>query len=224
VCQKSHWVARRHCDQRDSLVAQTVKSLPVKREAWVRSLGLEGPLEKEMATHSSILAWKIPWMEEPNGLQSKESQRVRHNWTTSLSFSLWSQGILWSLRSEYVVTQPSAPLPPCQGPERDYLWWWTSRDRHNNPRNGLQQATAQLKLWREQSQTGRSYIFSSETRQGLVKSSPSPGVGAGPSGFSQAHDISKCKNCICWVLMNRMWSPWKQPLAQGKRKVAIIPT
>ena len=48
-------------------------------EAWVRSLGREDPLEKEMATHSSILAWRIPWMEEPGGLQSTGSQRVRHN-------------------------------------------------------------------------------------------------------------------------------------------------
>ena len=51
-----------------SLVAQTVKSLPAVRETWVRSLGQEDPLEKEMATYSSILAWKIPWMEESGGL------------------------------------------------------------------------------------------------------------------------------------------------------------
>ena len=52
-----------------SLVAQTVKPLPTMRETWVRSLGREDPLEKEMATHSSILARKIPWTEEPGGLQ-----------------------------------------------------------------------------------------------------------------------------------------------------------
>ena len=52
---------------------------------WVRSLGREDPLEKERATHSSILAWRIPWMEEPGGLQSMGSQRVGHNWATSLS-------------------------------------------------------------------------------------------------------------------------------------------
>ena len=57
-------------------MAQTVKSLPAKREARVQSLGLEGPLEKEMATHSSILAWEIPWIEGPSGLQSKESDTV----------------------------------------------------------------------------------------------------------------------------------------------------
>ena len=61
------------------LVAQLVKNLPAVQETWVRSLGQEDPLEKEMATHSSILAWKIPWTEEPGGLQSMGSQRVGHN-------------------------------------------------------------------------------------------------------------------------------------------------
>ena len=56
-----------------SLVAQTVKHLPAVWETWVRSLGWEDPLEKEMATHSSTLAWKIPWTEEPGGLQSMGS-------------------------------------------------------------------------------------------------------------------------------------------------------
>ena len=62
-----------------SLVAQTVKHLPTMRETWVQSLGREDPLEKEMATHSSTLAWKIPWTEEPGRLQSMGSQRVRHD-------------------------------------------------------------------------------------------------------------------------------------------------
>ena len=56
-----------------------VKRLPTMRETWVQSLGREDPLEQEMATHSSTLAWKIPWMEEPGRLQSMVSQRVRHN-------------------------------------------------------------------------------------------------------------------------------------------------
>ena len=61
-------------------MAQTVKHLPTMWETWVQSLGLEDLLEKEMATHSSILAWKIPWMEEePGRLQSMGSQRVRHD-------------------------------------------------------------------------------------------------------------------------------------------------
>ena len=62
-----------------SLVAQTVKHLPTMRETRVRSLGWKDPLEKEMATHSSIHAWKIPWTEEPGGLQSMGSQRTGHN-------------------------------------------------------------------------------------------------------------------------------------------------
>ena len=60
-------------------MAQIVKCLPAMRETWVRSLGWEDLLEKEMATHSSILAWRIPWMEEPDRLQSMGSQRVRHD-------------------------------------------------------------------------------------------------------------------------------------------------
>ena len=65
--------------RRTSLVAQTVKRLSTMWETWVQSLGQEDPLEKEMATHSSILAWKIPWTEEPGRLQSMESQRVGHD-------------------------------------------------------------------------------------------------------------------------------------------------
>ena len=53
-----------------TLVAQRLKRMPAMRETWVRSLGREDPLEKEMVTHSSILAWRITWMEEPGGLQS----------------------------------------------------------------------------------------------------------------------------------------------------------
>ena len=59
------------------------------RETRVWSLGREDPLQKEMATHSSILAWRIPWMEDSGGLQSTGSQRVRHDWETSLALSLY---------------------------------------------------------------------------------------------------------------------------------------
>ena len=62
-----------------SLVAQRLKRLPAMWETWVQSLGREDPLEKEMATHSSILAWRILWTEEPGGLQSVGSQGIRHN-------------------------------------------------------------------------------------------------------------------------------------------------
>ena len=70
---------------RTSVVAQTVKRLSIMRETQVRSLGREDPLEKEMAMHSSTVAWKIPWTEEPGRLQSMGSQRVGHDCVTSLS-------------------------------------------------------------------------------------------------------------------------------------------
>ena len=63
----------------DTVVAQMVKCLPATQKTRVQSLGQEDPLEKEMATHSSALAWKILWTEEPGGLQSMGSQRVRHD-------------------------------------------------------------------------------------------------------------------------------------------------
>ena len=74
-----HILEESYAAQEASLVAQTLKHLPTMRETWVRSLGWEDPLEKEMATQSSTLAWKIPWMEEPCRLQSMGSQRVGHD-------------------------------------------------------------------------------------------------------------------------------------------------
>ena len=72
------------------LVAQTVENLPAVQETWVQSLGQENPLEKAVVTHVSILVWRIPWTEEPGGLQSTGSQRLRHDrvtytWQTLLS-------------------------------------------------------------------------------------------------------------------------------------------
>ena len=64
-------------------VAQLLKNLPSMRETWVRSLGWEDPLEKGMATHSSILAWRIPWTEDPGGLQSTGSHRLWDNWVAN---------------------------------------------------------------------------------------------------------------------------------------------
>ena len=83
---------------RDFLVAQTINSLPTIRETWVWSLGRKDPLEKRMATHSSILAWRIPWTEESGELPSMGSQeldtkekkiRVRHDWVTHTHTSWW---------------------------------------------------------------------------------------------------------------------------------------
>ena len=67
-----------YCTHGASLVDQTVKSLPAMKETWIQSLDQEDPVQKGMATHSSILAWRIPWTEEPGRLQFTRSQRVRH--------------------------------------------------------------------------------------------------------------------------------------------------
>ena len=74
-----------------SLVAQRLKHLPEMQETWVQSLSLEDPLEKEMATHSSPLACRISWREEPGRLQSMGSQRVRHDWATPPHFTIEMQ-------------------------------------------------------------------------------------------------------------------------------------
>ena len=80
-----------------SLVAQTVNNLPAMQETWVRSLGWEDPLEKGMATHSSILAWRIPSTEERGGLQMG-SRRVRHNWATdTFTCRRFMRGHSWNL-------------------------------------------------------------------------------------------------------------------------------
>ena len=82
-------------------MAQSVKRLPTMRETGVWSLGREHPLEKEMATRSSTLAWKIPWTEKPGRLQSTGSERVRHDWATSLSLSRlvhWFVSALYRVR------------------------------------------------------------------------------------------------------------------------------
>ena len=77
-------------------MAQIVKHLPAMQETRVWSLGREDPLEKEMATHSSTLAWKIPRTEEPCRLQSTESQKVGHNWATSLQSQFQTSHLLIS--------------------------------------------------------------------------------------------------------------------------------
>ena len=96
-----------------SLVAQMVKSRPIKRETWVLSLGQEAPLEKEMATHSSILAWRIPWTEEPGRLQSMGLQRVGHNWVTSLTCPLspWCLSTISSSIAPFSSCPQSFPEP-----------------------------------------------------------------------------------------------------------------
>ena len=76
------------CDTLSFLLVQMVKNLPAIQETQVLSLGWKDSLEKGMATHSSILAWGIPWTEEPGRLQSRGLQRVRHDWATNINFNL----------------------------------------------------------------------------------------------------------------------------------------
>ena len=88
------------------MVAQVVKNLPAMQEIWVRSLCWEVPLEKGVATHSSILAWRIPWTQEPTGgLQSMGLQRVRHDWATNTynPWKAWSRKT-WSNLQFRIIT------------------------------------------------------------------------------------------------------------------------
>ena len=103
-------------------VAQQVKNPPAMWEAWVWSLGWEDPLEKGMATHSSILAWRIPWREEPGGLQSMGSQRVGHNWTTFTSFHI----ITSKKRKEKKKKKARTPIHS--------VWFQRPHSFHNVPR------------------------------------------------------------------------------------------
>ena len=95
-----------------------VKHLSTMRETWVQSLGGEDLLEKEMATHSSILAWKIPWTEEPGRLQSMGSRRVRHDWATSYTNFIYTL----TVRDTQLNTTDSAfKYPDVQWPPRFFL-------------------------------------------------------------------------------------------------------
>ena len=103
-----------------SLVAQMVKCPPVMRETRVQSLGQEDPLEKEMTTHSSTLAWKIPWMKEPGRLQSMGLQRVGQHWATSLVHRFYIHRNIFeqSLRQQQNLILPNSVFI---FPHRQYL-------------------------------------------------------------------------------------------------------
>ena len=85
ACARVRARAHTHTHTEASLVAQTVNNPAAMQDTWVWTLGWEDPLEEGMATHFSILAWRIPWTEEPGGLQPMGSQRVGHNWPTKHS-------------------------------------------------------------------------------------------------------------------------------------------
>ena len=124
------------------LVAQKLKRLPAMRETWVRSLGREDPLEKEMATYSSILAWRIPWTEEPGGLQSTGLPRVGHNWATSLTYS---------------NLQPAHPNPPL------LFYYFHSTDKsiilHNLLNSSFFCIAPSLSIWENVSSKGRGSVL-----------------------------------------------------------------
>ena len=87
-------------------MAQTVKNLLAMQETWVQSLGQEDILEKEMATHSSILTSRIPWTEEFGELQSMGSQRVGHNWVTNTFIIPWCSGKYWAQETDLDSCSP----------------------------------------------------------------------------------------------------------------------
>ena len=101
---QSYWIKGHSTPVWASLVTQMVKNPPAMQETWVRSLGQKDPLEKGMEIHSGILAWRIPWTEEPDGLQSMGSQRVGHHWVTfTITNPVWSHLNLSHLKSAYFL-------------------------------------------------------------------------------------------------------------------------
>ena len=122
-----------------SLVAQKVKNLPTMWKTWVRSLGWEDFLEEGMATHSSILAWRIPWTEEPGGLRSMWLQRIRHGWATSKHSTQYT-------REKNYHSNPEIIGPKTDGFALVVLWWhlpchdapkapWQKQHPHITPEN-----------------------------------------------------------------------------------------
>ena len=119
-CYQAHFID--HHPLIPSLVAQTVKHLPTMLETWVRSLGQEDPLQKEMTTHSSTLAWKILWVEEPGGLQCMGLQRVGHNRVTWLLNSfLPSKHLVLSSFTKIFIVRSCSLLTEEKGGERYYF-------------------------------------------------------------------------------------------------------
>ena len=138
--------------EQSSLVAQRLKPLPAMQETRVWSLGREDPLEKEIVTHSSILAWRIPWMEKPGRLQSTGSQRVGHDWAASLTYLLRAIAVVMYGCESWTVKKPE-----CQRINAFELWcWrrlpWTERRSNQsilkeiNPDYSLERLMLKLKL------------------------------------------------------------------------------
>ena len=134
-------------------MAQTVKNLPVMQKTRVQSLVWEDLLEKGIATHSNILAWRIPWTEEPGGLQSMESQRVGHNWATNTWLRKHSDhtGLLlskqYSSPSLFCQHSKALRIQQCEWMWRETmqekLWRWKdlNEGRGMCPRTAVQECT-----------------------------------------------------------------------------------
>ena len=106
-----------------SLVAQRLKRLPPVQETWVRSLSREDPLEKEIATHSNILAWRIPWTEEPGRLQSTGLQRVRHDWATSPSPSSYYTTLCFAISVHFKMITMINLVMICHHTKTSHNYW-----------------------------------------------------------------------------------------------------
>ena len=132
----------------------SVKTLPAVQETRVQSLGWEDPLEKEMATHSSILAWKVSWTEEPGGLQSMGLQRVRHDWATNTYLLIhvaasWSNILLipiyWGPTMCLIVLEDTEKSSRTLSLSREPLysskiisglpWWLSGKESTEGPRH-----------------------------------------------------------------------------------------
>ena len=141
-----------------SLVAQRVKHLPAMQETRVQSLGREDPLEKEMATHVSTLAWKIPQMEDPSRLQFMGLQRVGHDWVTSLSLS-WNPYVKAPIPDVTVLGDRAyEEVMRIKWGHKDgtllWQWWWCCKmEKHWNSQSWPLQDTARRQPYSSQKES-----------------------------------------------------------------------
>ena len=182
-----------------SLIAQSVKNLPAVQETWVQFLGWEDTLEKEKATHSSILVWRIPWTEEPGGLQSTGSQRVGHDWATSTH--LFTSRCAGETREEPGRHQAASPLQTAYGelPSEDVS---TFSSHRLDPNNHLKHQTVSHTQPAGAARDGRSCPALSE---GLWVSAGSVGKMVMPHvlhGHSHCAWVgyNSCSQMLLWVL------------------------
>ena len=124
------------CSTRASVVAQTVKNLPAMHETQVRCLGWKDPLEKEMATHSSTLAWRIPRTEEPGRLQSMRLQRVGHDWVTLKTFFFFVL-VIYFLSFGEIYQKGSTKIYQITANESFYSFTWEDTSLTQQAQKGL---------------------------------------------------------------------------------------